>query len=596
MNINFNKVLKNKKMPNSIIQSNFEILRDNYTLENAFRYLDIVRQQSLTTILENSQYIYSEPTSGADFLLAVMKSNDLSVDELKTQKESLSTYLSKCSSNNYSNNTHLKQLQECLEFIESDITKKSDISYIKENMIYQLHVGFLPKPTLESSVSKDMDEILQNINSHPEVAGDYELLVKQIKSNKVGVTATNFVTILTKNTAILVGLTVVITGVVVALIVGLPLILVGKMLDDKIEDKYVASYISTLNKEINKVDEAIAKNSNTANKKMLEDYKKSLELAKKKLAKYKSSEKAKSAKKKAVKEGIETMEPNVVYAEEGSDDDESLNLDLDDDSDLYDITDFDDGDWDGSKADKNDDDFLIESCCSTDADSDDLDVLRLNFSINFIDTFVGEEQDYQTDGTPMSRAQLESFNKMMRVAAKYDRILTEGVVSDTARKIANKGEEASRNVANGIKQVGDDVKHVSVAAGKIPEHLDNLVNGTLNAIHKMDKDERKKRIIEGGYKLKLFKIIRNALTLGVAWMIHPALAAVALIAGVALDTNADDKVRREILKEMEQELAICNEKIEDARGDANKQKKYELMRIRSKLQDDITRIKYRLDD
>ena len=42
--------------------------------------------------------------------------------------------------------------------------------------------------------------------------------------------------------------------------------------------------------------------------------------------------------------------------------------------------------------------------------------------------------------------------------------------------------------------------------------------------------------------------------------------------------------------ELEEELEIVNEKIEDSRGDEDKSKKYELMRVRSKLQKELDRI------
>ena len=41
---------------------------------------------------------------------------------------------------------------------------------------------------------------------------------------------------------------------------------------------------------------------------------------------------------------------------------------------------------------------------------------------------------------------------------------------------------------------------------------------------------------------------------------------------------------------------VVNEKIEDSRGDENKAKKYELIRIKKKLENDLDRVKYRLKE
>ena len=47
---------------------------------------------------------------------------------------------------------------------------------------------------------------------------------------------------------------------------------------------------------------------------------------------------------------------------------------------------------------------------------------------------------------------------------------------------------------------------------------------------------------------------------------------------------------------MEDELEVVKEKIDDSRGDENKQKKYELMRIRNELQRQMDRVKYNLKE
>ena len=45
-------------------------------------------------------------------------------------------------------------------------------------------------------------------------------------------------------------------------------------------------------------------------------------------------------------------------------------------------------------------------------------------------------------------------------------------------------------------------------------------------------------------------------------------------------------------RQLELELKLTREKIEDSRNDGNKQEKYALMRLESKIEDDIARLKY----
>jgi len=541
MNINTKRVLDGKKSP---IQKQFEILRDNYTLENSIRYLDFVRHQSSDVILENAQYIYSEPRSGADFIMAVLRTNDLSAAQLRVQKEGLDKYISKCRTNGYNNPVHLDRLNECAEFINAELSKKDNLKYVRENLIYNMHINFLPKSTLmESTITNSLDKVIQNINHQPEVINEYERLVDEIKAWKAGTAAINFVPTLVKNTALVLGITVVLTGVAVTLIVSLPLLLVSKLLSDGINKKYIKSYNAAIDREIKRVEEGIA-SAPSDKKGMLEEYLKSLKEAKAQLDGYKPSKKT----TKAVKEG-------------------NLGQELEEMGEV--------------------------DCCEDDIDEEDpeVDELALNFSIEFLEAFL---DDFEDD-SEMTEAQMENFNNMIRIAYQYDRVVTEGIVGKIARKAALKGEEISRKTVHGIKKAGDDAKHVTTVAKKIPEHVDNLVNSTIDSIKKVDKDERRRRIIEGKYRYKLFKIIRNAIGLGAAFAVHPALAAIGFLVSVAMDKKADDKVRKEILHELENELVIVSEKIEDAKGDQKRKEKYELMRIKNRLEDDITRIKYRLD-
>ena len=72
-------------------------------------------------------------------------------------------------------------------------------------------------------------------------------------------------------------------------------------------------------------------------------------------------------------------------------------------------------------------------------------------------------------------------------------------------------------------------------------------------------------------------------------MLFRSIPAAAIVSGIifighiATDKYLDKKERAKLLRELEDEIQICNEKIDDSRGDDNKQKKYELMRIRNQL-------------
>ena len=87
------------------------------------------------------------------------------------------------------------------------------------------------------------------------------------------------------------------------------------------------------------------------------------------------------------------------------------------------------------------------------------------------------------------------------------------------------------------------------------------------------------------------KLIRRAISLGVSFAISPALAAINFITHYAISKRCKEQERKRILLELNRELEIVEEKIKDADSNGDKDKKYNLMRIRQKLQIDRDRIK-----
>ena len=106
---------------------------------------------------------------------------------------------------------------------------------------------------------------------------------------------------------------------------------------------------------------------------------------------------------------------------------------------------------------------------------------------------------------------------------------------------------------------------------------------------KADAEERRNIIIKGGVLPKVTRWLKRAIPIsiglaaGTVIPITAVMSAIAFIGWVCTDKELDQRERTKILRELEDEIEIVNEKIEDARGESNKQKKYELMRIRNKL-------------
>jgi hypothetical protein len=179
---------------------------------------------------------------------------------------------------------------------------------------------------------------------------------------------------------------------------------------------------------------------------------------------------------------------------------------------------------------------------------------------------------------PDDTINMEAFNSMIQIS--YSMI-----------KVAEAVE--GRTVVHAVRKAKDATDRASTKISKITEPIENLISNTIDSVKKLDVNERRRRIVEGTLRFKLLKVIRQAIMLGVAFAIHPALFAVGLIATVALERNADNKVRKVILQELNVEVRMVKEKIDDAKSAGDNKKKYQLMRLESKLEKEIERIELR---
>lgn len=188
-------------------------------------------------------------------------------------------------------------------------------------------------------------------------------------------------------------------------------------------------------------------------------------------------------------------------------------------------------------------------------------------------------------------------------------IMLEGKIGDSVRKATTKAAQSSEKAANSLRKAGSDLKRNLGPINKIPEPFVKMFNNTVNKLKSMDAKERRERIITGNYKFKLLNYIKKTILFiasgkiiiaaaggAGASLVGPLLWAIGAIASIAINKNLDRKERKKILFELESELDIVKEKIEDAKGDNNRNNKYELMRIQKKLEKDILRIKYHLKE
>lgn len=169
----------------------------------------------------------------------------------------------------------------------------------------------------------------------------------------------------------------------------------------------------------------------------------------------------------------------------------------------------------------------------------------------------------------------------------------EGKAGATIREA---GRNARNAVSTGARRIAKGAAVVSSGVHKVTDPMVKFISDTKEKMQKADEEERRNMIIKGGTMPKIYRWIKRGIALAIEGAIPVVniLAAVQLIHWIANDKKLDRRTKNQILKELDDEIELCNEKIDDARGDSSKEAKYKLIRIRNKLKRTSDRIRLNL--
>ena len=169
------------------------------------------------------------------------------------------------------------------------------------------------------------------------------------------------------------------------------------------------------------------------------------------------------------------------------------------------------------------------------------------------------------------------------------------------------GRNMTRNAQKKLRKINNKVNGKRNTGTKNLRRLDDkasdVVNRKLDGIINTGRDLAREKIIEGRPAVKISRFIRNGImalagATGAATLLGPAAAAVIVAIGLYCKKNltkkTEEREKKRILLDLETNLKITREKIEDAKAENDRKKKYQLMRIEATLEKEITRIKYGL--
>lgn len=166
-------------------------------------------------------------------------------------------------------------------------------------------------------------------------------------------------------------------------------------------------------------------------------------------------------------------------------------------------------------------------------------------------------------------------------------MLEASAAGKAARKVSREVQKKQGKVIN--KQ-GGALGEVKAAVKNAVDPMEKYIGQMLQKAKKADADERREILIKGGVLPKVRRWLKRSIGLiagaavGTTLPVAATITGITLIGFIATDKMLDAKEKRKLLRELDDEIAIVNEKIDDSRSDENKQNKYELMRIRNELQ------------
>lgn len=130
-------------------------------------------------------------------------------------------------------------------------------------------------------------------------------------------------------------------------------------------------------------------------------------------------------------------------------------------------------------------------------------------------------------------------------------------------------------------------------AGAKVEQMDNWFNKTARDIKIGFTNNARDDIIEDNIP-KFSKMVKRAIVLGFTWAVSPAIAVIGAATAFALSKKGKESQRQMILRDLNNELEMVEEKIKDADSNSDKEKKYQLMRLKQTLQNNRDKIQRRV--
>lgn len=141
-----------------------------------------------------------------------------------------------------------------------------------------------------------------------------------------------------------------------------------------------------------------------------------------------------------------------------------------------------------------------------------------------------------------------------------------------------------------VKRSSVDAKNAVKASAKIPMNVTNAIKSEVDHWEEADDNKRKEYMMKPGVRKRYFRALKLAIAHGALFAINPLMNAVLFICQLG-SKNKDRRIQNELIRELEVEIKVMDEKIEDSKSKGDDKQKYQLMRKREQLNAELLRVK-----
>ena len=163
---------------------------------------------------------------------------------------------------------------------------------------------------------------------------------------------------------------------------------------------------------------------------------------------------------------------------------------------------------------------------------------------------------------------------------------------DLATRIQNKAidHEAKRQEKKSLNEEKKvKLKNAGKALSAAPKDWEKSSKDLASKIGQWDVKRRKEFFLKPGFRHKIFRNMKNALLYGGVAKAKITMLPLAMLIR-HFSKEKDRRIRNELVRELDTEIKICEEKINDANSNGDQQEKYKLMRLKDKLTAEKNRV------